>query len=305
MRDNVTIKQAGKHLGNNVVYSDQYDKTLLVPVERIHNRKDYNINEDALPFVGFDTWNAYEVSFLLENGFPVTAVAKVSYASSSHSIVESKSFKLYLNSLNMTKFKGTKDEALVLVANTIKEDLSEILGTEVFVHLHTEAQNAPLFDTFKYEDEVIGYDVFNELDQLVDCNMIEITDFVESPDVLVSSGSGELRVHTDLLRSNCRITNQPDWGDAYIHIKGDNVPSAESLVKYIVSFRKENHFHEEIAEMIYIRLLEKFKPEELMVTCIYTRRGGLDICPARANKQELLPQNLRDVFIHVQKDLRQ
>lgn len=296
----ITKQQAARHLGQTVTYSDQYDAGLLVAVERIHNRTKYNIDELALPFVGYDTWHAYEVSFLLDNGFPLSCVAKLSYSCDSHSIVESKSLKLYLNSFNMTKFTGSKDEAVKLVEETIAADLSKLLDTTVFVALHFEEQNQPLFSTLRYSE-------FTSLDALVDVSTQEFTAFNESPDILEASidQAGTLRVHTNLLRSNCRITSQPDWGDAFIHIRGMEIPTAESLLQYIVSFRKEDHFHEEVCEMIFKRLFDKFQPEELMVTCVYTRRGGIDICPARSTHEHLLSATLKDVNFHVAKTLRQ
>lgn len=298
----ITKQQASRHLGNSVVYTDQYDAGLLVPIERVHNRVKYGIDNADLPFVGYDTWNAYEVSFLLENGFPVSCVAKIVYPADSEFIVESKSIKLYLNSFNMTKFTGTVDEASQTVKELIAFDLSALLKTDVKVYLHFEERNSPVWD--KYSD-----DRFLELEEIVDIESLQITQFTETPDTLVEETNPEytnvLRVHTSSLRSNCRITNQPDWGDAYIHIEGEHVPTAESLMQYIVSFRKESHFHEEICEMIYKRLWDKFQPEKLMVTCIYLRRGGIDICPARASHSDLLSSSLGDHTRHVVKTLRQ
>lgn len=296
----ITKQQAARHLGQTVTYSDQYDAGLLVAVERIHNRTKYDIDETALPFIGYDTWHAYEVSFLLNNGFPLSCVAKISYPADSHSIVESKSLKLYLNSFNMTKFDGKQEQAIITVEKTIVDDLSKLLETDVSVRLHFREQNAPLFSELQQGE-------FIQLDTLVDISEQQFTTFNESPDILEvnSASAGTLRVQTNLLRSNCRITSQPDWGDAFIHIRGMQIPTAESLLQYIVSFRKEDHFHEEVCEMIYKRLYDKFQPEELMVTCVYTRRGGIDICPARATHEHLLSESLKDVSSHVAKTLRQ
>ncbi len=298
----ITKEQAGRHLGKAVTYADKYDSNLLVAVERIHNRIGYGIDENNLPFIGYDTWNAYEVSFLLSNGFPVSCVAKINYPCDSHSIVESKSIKLYLNSFNMTKINGTKQEAVKKVEEIIASDLTAVLGAKVDVALHFESRDVKLWN--KYE-----HDPFLELEDVITAENIEFTHFNEDPEILQLETNEEygtvLRVHSNLLRSNCRITNQPDWGDVYIHIEGMQIPTAESLTQYIVSMRKESHFHEEICECIYKRLWDKFQPEKLMVTCIYTRRGGLDICPARASHQELLSNSLKDVYTHVAKTLRQ
>lgn len=299
----ITKQQASRHLGQTVgEYKTTYAPELLVAVERVHNRTKYNIDEQNLPFVGYDTWNAYEVSFLLDNGFPVSGVAKISYACNSACIVESKSLKLYLNSFNMTKFGRTKELAVEGVEKTIANDLSKLLETEVTVALHFEATNGSVWPNYKYEG-------FRDIESFVDVTAMEFNTYEESPEILEVETSVEhskvLRISTNLLRSNCRITSQPDWGDAYIHISGENMPSIESLLQYIVSFRKEDHFHEEVCEMLYKRLWDKYQPEELMVTCLYTRRGGIDICPARANKPELLSDSLQDVTRHVAKTLRQ
>ena len=298
----ITQQQASRHLGNNVIYSDQYNADLLVAIERIHNRKKYNIDSTNLPFIGYDTWHAYEVSFLLENGFPISCTAKIVYPANSRFIIESKSFKLYLNSFNMTRYSGYLEEVLLNVKNTIIKDLSSALETKVDLSFHFIAANNPLWSNDPYED-------FISLENIVDIESIQFTQFHESPDILITDinhkSNNYLRVQTCSLRSNCRITNQPDWGDAFIHIEGENIPTRESLLQYIVSMRKEAHFHEEITECIYQRLWDKFKPKKLMVTCIYTRRGGIDICPARASHPELLSENLHNCSIHVAKILRQ
>lgn len=298
----ITKEQASRHLGQTVTYKTDYDAGLLVAVERVHNRTKYDIDETELPFVGYDTWNAYEVSFLLDNGFPISCVAKIVYPCDSECIVESKSLKLYLNSFNMSKFGNNKDAAVAEVERVMSGDLGTLLDTTVGVKLHFKETNADVFPKLYHES-------FLELEDHADIESMEFTHFNESPDILEVDtnleNSRTLRIHTSLLRSNCRITSQPDWGDAYIHIAGDDVPSVESLLQYIVSFRKEDHFHEEVCEMLYKRLLDKFNPSELMVTCLYTRRGGIDICPARATNVELLSTNLADINVHVAKTLRQ
>ena len=123
---------------------------------------------------------------------------------------------------------------------------------------------------------------------------VNFQSFSENPALLVPTQSNlqEIKVATHLLRSNCKITHQPDWGSAFIYLKGKQIPDLTSLLQYLVSIRNENHFHEEICEMVYKRLLDVFQPESLMVTCIYTRRGGIDICPVRVSSEELLPKNL-------------
>lgn len=293
-----TKQQASKFLGQEVEYKDQYDKSLLVPVERVHNREKYGIIEGDLPFVGYDTWNAYEVSYQLKNGLPVSAIAKISYPCDTKSIVESKSLKLYLNSYNMTRFDMTREESLRFVEEQIAEDLTEVLGGQVECKLHTVAEDVHAFDESEFID----------IESLVQGEEIVFDQYNESADILKLQKDctvREVKIKTSLLRSNCRITNQPDWGDAFIVIESSKIPTMESLLQYIVSFRKESHFHEECAEMIYKRLWDLCEPEALMVTCLYTRRGGLDINPARASHQYLLSQTLGDVEVHSAKTLRQ
>ena len=152
-----------------------------------------------------------------------------------------------------------------------------------------------------------GY--FIPLEKYLDVDRIDFSQYDENPDILnvVEDTYGKpYRYSSHSLRSNCRVTNQPDWSDVFVHIKGDLTVTPESLLQYIVSMRKENHFHEEICECIYKRLYDLLDPEELMVTCLYTRRGGIDINPIRANKEELVYNQLfTDVYNLPRKTMRQ
>jgi 7-cyano-7-deazaguanine reductase len=235
-----------------------------------------------------DIWHAYEAGFLTNKGLPVTGVLKIAYPASSSFIVESKSLKLYLNSLNMEMFGNTQKEAEEEVLKTIKSDLEKALSTSVKIHFFRKDAFFPL-----------GLDHFERLEELPGIEDHTFSEFSENQDLLVpgSNGNGEIKVATHLLRSNCKITHQPDWGSVYIHLKGDSIPDKIHLLKYLVSLRNENHFHEEICEMVYKRLWDHFSPEELLVVCIYTRRGGIDICPVRASDDALFPANL----IHAEK----
>ncbi|WP_439184774.1 NADPH-dependent 7-cyano-7-deazaguanine reductase QueF [Carboxylicivirga taeanensis] len=285
-----------KFLGKQVAYPQQYAPDMLVAVPRHFNRTQYQLHENSLPFIGFDTWHAYELSFLTNKGLPVTGLLKVVYPATNKSIVESKSFKLYLNSFNMHRFGDTAKEGLNEVLFTIKKDLSQLLETDVKLHF------------FNHEDASAGYDFkdFQLLEDSVPADDMEFTHFNEHPALLQASDqSGELKIATHLLRSNCKITNQPDWGSAYIYIKGQHLPQLSNLLQYMVSIRNENHFHEEICEMIYKRLWDQFSPDELAVTCIYTRRGGIDICPVRVSHERLLPTHLVNASALSDKLLRQ
>lgn len=290
------ISSEGKFLGKQVEYPQEYAPEMLVAVPRHFNRTQYDLHENNLPFIGFDVWHAYELSFLTNNGLPVTGLLKVVYPATSKSIVESKSFKLYLNSFNMHGFGNTMQEGLEEVLSVIKKDLSQLLDTDITLHFFRQDSAKTAFDFADYQ----------VLENLNNADAIKFEHYNEQPDLLQPSDiSGELKVASHLLRSNCKITNQPDWGSAYIYMKGNQLPTDESLLQYIVSIRNENHFHEEICEMLYKRLWDIFRPDELAVTCIYTRRGGIDICPVRVSHKKLLPYNLTAAAVLSQKLLRQ
>lgn len=283
---------ASKHLGKAgdgsvvkpYVTPDAIDKSLLVAIPRQLNRDHYAINSDT-KMVGYDTWNAYEVSFLLDNGFPVNCVAKLIYSSDSECIVESKSLKLYLNSYNMQKMGPTFDDAYRNALGQMTEDLSDVLETTVSVDLFIE----------QHLDEIVPHDAFRGtfplLEDVLDVDTMEFPWYNEDPTIIQFDDETKntvMNFKSVSLRSNCRVTNQPDWGDVYVSIEGDNLPTYESMLQYIVSMRKENHFHEEICECIYKRLLDKFNPKHLLVGCLYTRRGGIDINPVRATDIDTL-----------------
>lgn len=298
------VKIAGKHLGQvgGAGYSDTYDPSLLVEIPRYLNREAYGIDDNNLPFVGGDVWNAYEVSAITTKGLPVVGMLKIWYPADSKLHVESKSIKLYLNSFNMTQLGETDHECIKLLKERVKKDLSDLLQTKVQVEMFT-SEHSPSY-AFK------GY---APLDALVDLNKIEFTSYhsdatqLQTEEVSEDFEIGEIKVQSNLLRSNCRVTNQPDWGDVFIHIKptAGVVPDLESLAKYIVSHRQVSHFHEEICEMIYMHLKEAYNPEELMVACLYTRRGGLDINPIRASHKKLIPGFFTDITCRMAKTLRQ
>lgn len=302
-------KLASVHLGKAgdgsvvkpYVTPDEVDPSLLVGVPRVLNRTAYGINEEDLPFEGSDTWNCYEFSTLTDNGFPVSGLLRIIYTSDSPNIVESKSLKLYLNSFNMMKNGETIEQVTLNIENRIYEDLSVCLGHEgVDVALLTEV-------------DIVRKPIegdFIQIENYVDPTKITFDQYNESPDTLVvvdSDGYPKLW-RSAVLRSNCRVTNQPDWGDVYIAIKGEKTVTPESLLQYIVSMRRENHFHEEICECIYKRLHDLVNPDELFVACLYTRRGGIDINPLRASSREVMYKygsGLTDPFCINFKTLRQ
>lgn len=263
------------------VTPDDVDPSLLVAVPRVLNRTAYNIHEAKLPFVGIDAWNAYEFSTLTKNGFPISGWLKFTYAANTPNIVESKSVKLYLNSFNMAR-RILNEGDLWFLEEQIAKDISKAVGGEAYAFLSVgDVQTVkPITGDFMSLEsycntEKMSFDHYNESADILE--------------VVPSIGRYE-RWRSHSLRSNCRVTNQPDWGDVYIHIKGKKAVTPESLLQYIVSMRKENHFHEEICECIYKRLYDLLVPEELFVVCLYTRRGGIDINPVRASSSHLLNQ---------------
>ena len=285
-----TNKIAAKFLGKKTDGSVEYDPSLLVAVPRIENRRQYGIENENLPFDGFDIWHAYEFSAMTENGLPVTRLMKMKYSCENDFLVESKSLKLYLNSFNMSRFGKNIEECLEICKNIIERDLSEKLQTSVSVNfLNNNSSRINIFENFKNI-----MDFVNEDD-------LKVEKFKEAPELLETEESdflSEYFLMFDSLRSNCRVTHQPDFGDAYIYYKSKKHIKEDSLIRYLVSFRSEFHFHEECCEMIFKRLSDILdKEDELFVCALYTRRGGIDICPVRLSKNCTInpAENLLDV----------
>lgn len=273
---NKTDEIASIHLGKKVSGSEKYDPNLIVAIPRIENRRQYNIENNNLPFKGFDIWHAYEFSSMTKNGIPVTRLMKMKYNCDSEFLVESKSLKLYLNSFNMTRFGNSVKECLEICKNTIEKDLSEKLKTDVkinFFENNTEREN--IFNNFE--------NIMNFVDE----SSLKIDKFKEAPEELKTEKSNEIKTHYllfDSLRSNCRVTHQPDFGDLFIYYKSKTHILEDSIVKYLTSFRSEYHFHEECCEMIYKRLIDLLdENDKLFICALYTRRGGIDISPVRSN----------------------
>ena len=297
--DNSTIS---KHLGQTSQYKATYDPSLLVREPRQSNRDHLNIDDNNLPFTGNDTWNAYEVSGLTNKGLPVTGVAKIVYPCDSTYIVESKSIKLYFNSFNMTKLGDSDIDVLEEIEKRAAEDLSTLLGTYVRVRVHTNSQ--VIRDTTKASQEWMhNKDVtpnYITLEESYPVEDIKFSVYCETPEllqVIEEAPIEEVYYHSALLKSNCRVTSQPDWGDVYIYMKGSNTIDPISLLQYIVSFRDECHFHEEICETIYKRIVDAVQPDELSVKCLYARRGGIDINPERVSHKKLLHPTLSEVGV--------
>lgn len=263
-------------LGQKTEYASQYDHTLLQPVPRALNRDGLGITQNQPFTIGADIWTAYEISWLNEKGLPQVAIADIYLDYQSQNLIESKSFKLYLNSFNQSKFADVNS-----VQQTMQRDLSECAQGDVKVRLNPVA----VYDSQKI-DHLQG-DCIDEQD-------IEITSYEFNADWLKDCVSDEIveeKLVSHLLKSNCLITNQPDWGTLHIHYIGKKI-NHEKLLRYVVSFRQHNEFHEQCVERIFCDLMHYAKPEKLTVYARYTRRGGLDINPFRSNFENL-PENLR------------
>lgn len=265
-------------LGIKTKYKTIYDKTLLVHERRENNRRDQGITS---VFKGYDIWNGYEFSFLLNTGKPVFSRIKIVYNCDSEYIVESKSLKLYFNSFNMTKVKyNNEQEAFNYIKNIIEKDLSDFLKTDVRVDFHNSFSNIN-------KDANNFLDNFESIDNLY---LKSVNQYNENPNLLKinKNENNIIKIKSSLLRSNCKVTHQPDWGAIYIYINSNVQVDKKSLLRYIISFRNENHFHEEIVETIYDRIYKLLNPKVLMVLAKYTRRGGIDINPIRLNDLTLL-----------------
>lgn len=259
---------ANTPLGKQSDYVSVYTPSLLSPIPRSESRQNLGItNESLLPFKGMDVWTAYELSWLDEKGKPHVAIGRFSFPCDSPSLVESKSFKLYLNSFNQTRF-GTTSE----VVKTLESDLSAASGGPVMVSvtpLSAAAQNG------------LGHFTGESLDALD----VEIESYALDSSLLHADRQAQVvreSLCSDLLRSNCPVTGQPDWGSLMISYRGRPIDRA-GLLKYVISFREHQDFHENCVERIFVDIMEHCSPETLTVVARYTRRGGLDINPYRSN----------------------
>ncbi|WP_027214463.1 NADPH-dependent 7-cyano-7-deazaguanine reductase QueF [Burkholderia sp. WSM2232] len=263
-------------LGKASTYTEQYDASLLFPIARSNAREAIGIGAQ-LPFFGTDIWNAYELSWLNQRGKPQIAVATFFVPADSPNIVESKSFKLYLGSFAQTAF-----ESIEAVRDTIRRDVSASCGSTVSVYL-----TAP-HDFGKLQMEEFEGTPLDRLDLDTD---------VYTPDAsllkaALDEAPVEETVFSNLLKSNCPVTGQPDWGSVQIHYVGPQIDHA-GLLRYIISYRNHTGFHEQCVEKIFIDVLKACRPVKLAVYARYTRRGGLDINPFRTNYNLPMPDNMR------------
>ncbi|WP_417227745.1 NADPH-dependent 7-cyano-7-deazaguanine reductase QueF [Amphritea sp.] len=259
-------------LGADTTYVNQYDGALLYPIARDLNWKAQGVDRAALPFQGCDIWNAYEVSWLNSRGKPVVRLAEFRIPAASSHIVESKSFKLYLNSFNLTRFESEAEVQVRMV-----EDLSAAAGGAVEVLL-LPVDNSAAISHFKGE-------CLDDLD-------IEVVDYSPAPQRLSAVGAVvEEALYSHLLKSNCPVTGQPDWASISIDYRGPAIEKA-GLLHYLISYREHGDFHEQCVESIFMDIWQRCQPEKLTVYARYLRRGGLDINPWRSSEAGQ-PVNLR------------
>lgn len=255
-------------LGKQSAYSSQYDPQLLFGIERAGQWQALGLSAECLPFVGVDIWNCYEMSWLLPSGKPVVAIAQVTVPADSPNIIESKSFKLYLNSFNQSQFASFAQVQSMLV-----EDLSKVAGAPVQVRLKTFAQ-------------VAAEGVHEPQGLCVDDLDVQLSQYQQPSAAQLVCGAEQVeeQLYSHLLRSNCPVTGQPDWGTVQVHYRGAALDHA-SFLAYLVSFRQHEDFHEQCVERIFVDLQACLKPELLTVSARYVRRGGLDINPYRSTEQ--------------------
>jgi 7-cyano-7-deazaguanine reductase len=258
-------------LGHKTAYVTHYDASLLFPIPRTVSRSALGL-ADNLPFYGCDIWSGYELSWLNLNGKPEIAIAEFSIDCGSSCIIESKSLKLYLNSFNQTKFSCLKDVRALLI-----QDLSAAAGAKVDVSLrHLKDSNLLIDSTFDFlcvDDVDICIDTYHPQPEFL---TVDISLVVHE------------RLCSHLLKSNCPVTGQPDWATLFIEYSGAKI-TEDSLLRYIISFREHEDFHEHCVERIFVDVLQQCRPESLSVYARYNRRGGLDINPFRSTIKGAVP----------------
>jgi 7-cyano-7-deazaguanine reductase len=266
-------------LGQATPYPHQYDPSLLFPIPRSENRLKLDITPNqALPFVGVDIWNAFELSWLNKKGKPQITLAEFQVPADSPNMIESKSFKLYLNSFNSARFD---DEAEV--RERLITDLSAAAGSKIATRLHSTEAIAK-----KGMQEMSGV-LMDRLDIEIDPSLSADPALLE---VNESFGPIEQCLVSHLLKSNCPVTGQPDWASIQICYQGRPILE-EGLLRYLIGFRQLGEFHEHCVETIFTDIKRQCKPEKLSVYARYTRRGGLDINPYRTSFPGVLPANVR------------
>lgn len=274
----MTIEQKPEFspLGKKVDYQDHYDPSLLFPIPRKGKRDEIGVDETALPFHGVDIWTGFELSWLNARGKPQVGIATFRIPADSPCLIESKSFKLYLNSYNQTRVASIE-----ILQSQLAMDLSNAAGKPVTVEIALPRDFAR--ETIA---ELAGESI-DDLDIEVNDYHPDPTRLRANPQQLVSE-----TLTSDLLKSNCLVTGQPDWGSVMIRYHGPQL-DREALLRYLIGFRQHNEFHEQCVERIFVDIMRECRPESLTVYARYTRRGGLDINPFRTSQSEAEPANIR------------
>lgn len=259
-------------LGKNSEYPDQYSPELLFPLPRNDNRRRIGLADGRWPWFGEDLWQAWEISWLQPSGVPAVAWGVIRVPAASASLIESKSLKLYLNSLNQTIFSNTGQ-----VRELIAKDLSSVAGAAVTVALYS------VDDTVTAVGRPQGY-------QLIDTENVRSVAYDYRPELLSTTGPRVTeKLCSHLLKSNCPVTGQPDWGTLLIEYTGPRI-SKSRLLEYVIGFRQQQDFHEHCVETVFTDITARCQPEQLTVCARYTRRGGLDINPWRSTQPGAAPE---------------
>lgn len=264
-------------LGKSSEYIATYSPHLLFPIPRAAKWAELGLSAQTLPYQGVDYWNCFELSWLLPSGKPVVAIGEFAIAADSPNIIESKSFKLYLNSLNQSVFASEAE-----LVSVLEKDLSATAGKPVGVRVRR------LDEVTREGLAVLPGTCIDDLD-------VSISNYAApQPELLVcdTARTVEQSLHSHLLKSNCPVTGQPDWGSVVVDYRGHALEPA-SLLAYLVSFRQHADFHEQCVERIFLDVQRLLQPERLTVYARYVRRGGLDINPCRTLLGQQLPENRR------------
>lgn len=266
----MTVEQS--LLGKETNYPTEYQPDILFPIARAQSRENYLHVEGIAQ--GKDWWHVFEISWLNSKGIPQVAIGRITLPATSPYLIESKSLKLYFNSLNFTKFES-KDSFIA----TVEHDLSQAAEAEIKLDLF----HADELQVSQPQGLCIDDLEPEQLSEHPDASLLQIDE--NTQDV-------EIELYSHLLRSNCPVTGQPDWGTVFIRFKGKK-PCYRSILAYIISYRQHNGFHEQCVEQIYADLWKTYQPEKLMVYAAYTRRGGLDINPCRVSDLTWMPSPIR------------
>ena len=277
-------------------YPTEYSPETLYPIARSMGRDVIGWQDDKL-MVGIDWWQAFEMSWLNQQGISQVAIARFGIPASSPFIVESKSLKLYLNSINFTEFASWNDvQALIAkdLSACVQADVQvELFGLNDDLHNKTTGLLVAQPEGVCIDDALANTSEKVALCEHPDASLLSIDKDLNSSSILENTGTEPYTFYSNLLRSNCPVTNQPDWGTLAVSIMTDKPINTANILRYILSFRQHNGFHEQCVEQIFADLSRYYEPSELMARAWYTRRGGIDINPCRVSDITLLPKPSR------------